>query len=339
MKKIYTPVHIKYLKKIYAGRHISEITKIFNKHFKMNVTESSLKNIAVKNKIRSTWQKSPKYVSWNKKYFDTHINYLRKIIKGRHYSDITKMFNKRFGFNLTENHISNLLNRTGLTTGLKGYFPKKHIPWNKGMKGFYVPGSEKGWFKKGNKPKNTMPLGSEKITKDGIIEVKISNAHGNGSKRWKSKHSIIWQKAHGKIPKGSVIIFADGNRRNFNLSNLICVTRNELYQLNRMGLISSNGELTKAARVLVALWIKKGKVKRESIEQSKSKKMKFYDNTGKKIFVAHGLGSNKKRWIAVRETKNGLQELRAECIKSRLKFEAAQDDLKKYALERGWQKA
>jgi len=338
MKKIYTPVHIKYLKKIYAGRHISEITKIFNKHFKMKVNPLALKAVAQKNKIRSTWQKLPNYIHWNKKYFDIHINYLRKITPGRHYAEIKNMFNKRFGFKLTERDLSNLLKKSGLTTGLKGYFPKKHIPWNKGMKGVCAPGSEKGWFKKGHKPKNTMPLGSERITKDGIIEVKISNTSGNYSKRWKSKHSVIWQKAHGKIPKGSVIIFADGNRRNFNLSNLICVTRNELYQLNKKGLISPNGELTKAARALVALWIKKNEIKRQSIEKTKSKKINIFDNAGKKVFVAHGLGRNKKRWIAVRETKNGLQELRAECIKARVKFDDALRDLKEYALLRGWQK-
>ena len=37
---------------------------------------------------------------------------------------------------------------------ITGRFLKGHIPYNKGMKGQCAKGCEKGWFKKGHKPKN-----------------------------------------------------------------------------------------------------------------------------------------------------------------------------------------
>jgi hypothetical protein len=301
----------------------------------MKVTPYALRTFALRNGLRSGFKAWPR----NKTFFDKHIAYLKKIVPGRHWSEIVELFNNRFGLSITTEQLSRLLARIGINTGLKGHYPQGNIPWNKGMKGWNPPGSEKGWFKKGQKSFNSQPVGSERITKYDIIQIKVSDTAKKGCERWKSKHSIIWEKANGKIPKGSVVIFADGNKRNFKLSNLLCVTRNELYQLNRCGLISPNAEMTKACKALVALWIKKHRLKRQTIEKSKSKKIKILDNTGKKIFVSHGLGRNKKKWIAVRETKTGLKVLRAKCIKARVKFEDAQRDLKEYALFRGWQKA
>ena len=333
MNRIYFAKHLSYLKKIFKGRHILEITKMFNRHFRMKATPATLRTYATTHGLKSGFKPGG-----NKIYFQKHLDYLKKIVPGRYYSEIIRLFKKRFGFSINENYLCVLICKLGIKTG-KRDFPKGHIPWNKGMKGWHAPGCEKGWFKKGQKPKNTMPVGSKRITRDGYIEIKVSGTAKKGCERWKSKHSILWEKANGKIPKGSVVIFADGNNRNFKLSNLLCVTRNELYQLNRCGLISSSGDMTKAAKALVALWIKKRSLKKGTIENSKSKRMKFLDNTGKKIFISHGSGKNRDRWIAVRETKTGLQELRAKSIKARNKFEDAQRDLKEYALLRGWQKA
>ena len=277
MNRIYYAKHLRYLKKIFKGRHILEITKMFNRHFGMKVTPEALRTYATRNGLKSEYKPGS---GWNKKFFQKHLDYLKKIIPGRYYSEIIKLFEKRFGFSISEGYLGSLICRFGITTG-KQHFPKGHIPWNKGAKGYCAPGSEKGWFKKGHKNKNTMPVGSERITADGYIEIKVSGTAKKSCERWKSKHALIWQKANGKIPKGSVVIFADSNKRNFKLSNLLCVTRNELYQLNRRGLIAPSGELTKAAKALVALWIKKRRLKQKTIEKSKSRRMKFLDNTGK----------------------------------------------------------
>jgi hypothetical protein len=209
------------------------------------------------------------------------------------------------------------------------------VPFNKGMKGHCAPGSEKGWFKKGNIPTKYRPVGSERIIFNGYVQVKIADP-----KKWKSKHAVIWEKANGEIPKGSVVIFADGNKRNFKLSNLLCVTRNELYQMNRLGMISPDAELTKAGKTIAAIYIQGSRLKRQSIQKSKSKKTVFLNKSGYKVFVSHGTGRNKNKWIAVRESRTGaVCELRVKQLKYRTKFEDAQKDLTEYALFLGWQRA
>ena len=83
-------------------------------------------------------------------------------------------------------------------------------------------------------------------------------------KRWALKHRVVWEQHHKKkIPKGSVIIFADGNKNNLNIENLICVTRNELKVLNKCRLISSVPELTKTGLNVVKLKIKLAEIRKE----------------------------------------------------------------------------
>jgi hypothetical protein len=70
---------------------------------------------------------------------------------------------------------------------------------------------------------------------------------------WKSKHAIIWEQAHGPIPKGHVIIFADGNKLNMDLENLLLVSRSEIVYMNHEGLISTNPEFTKTGKLVAKL--------------------------------------------------------------------------------------
>ena len=66
-----------------------------------------------------------------------------------------------------------------------------------------------------------------------------------------------------KVPKGSVIIFADGDKTNLSIENLICVSRNELRVLNQCGLISSVPELTKTGLNVAKIRIKLTELKKE----------------------------------------------------------------------------
>ena len=104
-------------------------------------------------------------------------------------------------------------------------------------------------FKKGHKPYNYKPLGSERITKDGYCEIKVSDT----DRRWRLKHVLIYEKHHGKVPKGSAVIFLDGDKRNFDIDNLHLVTRGQLAMLNKNSLIQKDAELTKTAINVVDL--------------------------------------------------------------------------------------
>ena len=50
------------------------------------------------------------------------------------------------------------------------------------------------------------------------------------------KHRYIWQQHHGEVPKGSMVVFKDGNRKNTDISNLLLITRGLNARLTKMGL-------------------------------------------------------------------------------------------------------
>jgi hypothetical protein len=80
--------------------------------------------------------------------------------------------------------------------------------------------------------------------------VKVSARRKPDSKNWVPKHRLAWESANGKIPKGHKVIFADGDKSNFSLGNLLLVSGGELGVMNRFGLKSSNGDLTKAGKTV-----------------------------------------------------------------------------------------
>lgn len=109
--------------------------------------------------------------------------------------------------------------------GNSGSFKKAHVPWNKGLKGCF--GARKTSFKKGHLPPNTRKMYSERLSKEGYIEIKV------GINKWISKHRYIWEQYHQKeVPKGKVVIFLDGNNRNFEIENLKLISRGALLILN-----------------------------------------------------------------------------------------------------------
>ncbi len=107
----------------------------------------------------------------------------------------------------------------------RGCFEPGMRPWNKGAKGLDLS-QGKGQFRKGNRPHTWVPVGHERISKDGILERKVTDA-GPAKDHFQSVHSILWEEHHGPIPEGHVVRFRDGDRTNFDISNLELVSRAE----------------------------------------------------------------------------------------------------------------
>ena len=173
--------------------------------------------------------------------------------------------NKTFGTNYTHSQMKGWYARHKLNSGITGYFPKGNIPFNKGKKGISYPGMEATQFKPGNKPSNWRPLGSERVSKDGYIEVKV--ADGRLNKNWKAKHILLWEEQNGPVPPGHAIVFGDGNKRNFDLDNLILVSRAQLVRMNQKGLIQDNIDLTKTGILIADIYNKIGERKRKNAKR------------------------------------------------------------------------
>lgn len=176
--------------------------------------------------------------------------YLGTITPGRSYKEIQELMNKKFSCNFTFGQIKGAVKRYGFKTGRTGRFEKGFTPWNKGLKGVNLGGRETQ-FKKGQKPHNWVPIGSERITKDGYVQIKVQE--GQFQRNWKGKHVIIWEEHNGPLPEGHTVIFADGDIRNFDPTNLISVSRRELLLMNRQGLIKEDPELTKTGALVAKL--------------------------------------------------------------------------------------
>lgn len=142
------------------------------------------------------------------------INFLKKNVKDRTVKDLTDMFNAYFKTNMSEGSIKHYKRVLGLKSGLKMQFKKGYIPHNK------------------------KSIGSEFIS-DGYTFIKVEEPN-----TWVLKHRHIWESVNGKVPEGYCVIFADGNRSNFNIDNLILVEIKDKLVMKNLHLFSNNKELT-----------------------------------------------------------------------------------------------
>jgi len=113
-------------------------------------------------------------------------------------------------------------------------YKKGDEPHNKGVK---MPEStynkvKHTMFKPGDEPHNTRPVGSIRIQeKAGDIPyqyIKVAN------RNWQLLHRYNWEKVNGKIPKGMVLRFKDGNTMNCEIANLELLTQQENMMRNTM---------------------------------------------------------------------------------------------------------
>jgi len=126
--------------------------------------------------------------------------------------------------------------------GIDSRFKKKMAGWNKGMKQLDFMSAEMiektigTRFQKGQNPHNTVMIGSERISGDGYIEIKIQHQK-TGSKNHKNfvaKHRFIYERERGPIPKGAMVEFVDGDKRNFDISNLELISHRDNLLKNTM---------------------------------------------------------------------------------------------------------
>lgn len=202
-----------------------------------------------------------------KHYTDEHIDFLRKIAKGKTRQDITNRFNKKFNQNRTVRAIGSQLSRHKIRTGMQGHatqFKKGHKTWNKGMKqeDFLSKGqinrSKKTRFKRGNVPYTRQEVGTERVNEHGFVEMKIKQPNV-----WKLKHRHVWEEANGEIPYRHVIMFKDRNKKNCALDNLVMVYQNTITTIGKRDSLTEYPEINEAIFNLTELEVKTNVIKAE----------------------------------------------------------------------------
>lgn len=202
------------------------------------------------------------------KWTDEVIQFMIDNYKGKDNIELAELLNKRFDLNTNEDRVSNvkanLKRRKGidLRTGInRGCFKKGNIPANKDKKwDEYLTKeqqerSRKTCFKKGNIPKQYRPVGSERVTVDGYIEIKTQDPNV-----WELKHRVVYEQHYGKIPEKHNVIFLDGNRQNLDINNLKLVSKAEDLIMNRNKLFSSDQDITKTGTIIANIISKTSKL-------------------------------------------------------------------------------
>lgn len=193
------------------------------------------------------------------KFSDEQIQFIREIAPGKYAAEITEKFNKQFNLELKVSQIESCKRNHNIRSGIDSRFKKGNIPINKGKKGSMSPEQyercKATMFKKGNIPQNHRPVGSERIDKDGYTYIKVAEPN-----KWKLKHRLLWEQHKGPIPSKHRLIFADGNRQNICLENLILVSYAESLIMSKRDLFSENAEFTRTG-VNIAKVLNKAKAR------------------------------------------------------------------------------
>lgn len=254
----YMEEHRSFFISFIPGHTNEEVAAEFNNRFDIKVTPSQVKAYKQNYRIKSGTKKGkPKGDSV---LFPRAIReFIRENNKGKTAVQLQELLNRTFDRDYSVQQIKSIRGRMHLDSGLRCYFEKGHIPSNKGKKGFYAPGSEKGWFKKGHSPHNHVEVGTEVMSTDGYLKIKTAEPNV-----WEFKHIMEWEKHHGKVPEGMLISFKDGDHYNCAIENLMCITRAEHAILNHQGMRSSSPEITETALTLAKL---KHKIRKIAEEQ------------------------------------------------------------------------
>lgn len=84
--------------------------------------------------------------------------------------------------------------RRGDQVGKAFRFEKGIVPWNKGTHFESGGRSVETRFKKGSKPGNWLPIGSERLSKEGYLQRKLTDT-GYPPRDWVPVHHILWREA------------------------------------------------------------------------------------------------------------------------------------------------
>lgn len=194
-------------------------------------------------------------------YPDEVQEFILNNYKGCGPTGMMQKIKEKFDLSYTKSELKSFYHTHHLNSGLTGYFPKGNVPANKGKKGVHFsPATE---FKKGSVPPNVRPLGSERITVDGYVEIKVREHREPGKPNtFELKQKIVWEAANGKIPPGYCLVFLDGDKTNCSLDNLACVSRADLARLNQNGLLSRDPDVSKAGIKVAQIKTKIGEIQR-----------------------------------------------------------------------------
>lgn len=168
--------------------------------------------------------------------------FIRQHSDGARDKELCELVNNQFGLNIKPKQMKNWRGNHNARSKTSLY------GWKKGKKA----GID---FKPQSDFKNSAPIGTETIFKD-VVMIKVARS------TWVPKHRYLYEQAYGPVSQEDVVIFIDGNNRNFDLDNLALITRRQLAILNKKKMLIDDKELNLAAISYAKLIAKVSEVER-----------------------------------------------------------------------------
>lgn len=222
--------HVKFAKKNYLKMAASDIDKKFGvskgcthriyKKLGIQVPKDVVKEFILRKNIGKTTYTKEEDDFIRKHYLSMPVNVLARTM-GRSTTGINnrlKRMNLVIPPEIIEQRKQDSLLKPGLTPPNKGkkLSPEAYAKLKPTM------------FKKGHVPANTMYDGHERQYEDGYVYVRVRQG------KYVQKHHLIWKEHHGEIPEGHLISFKNGNKADFRIENLECISLQENMTRNSM---------------------------------------------------------------------------------------------------------
>lgn len=248
MPRRYSNEQKDYIRKISPGRYNQEIAELFTTKFGIEMTEGQIKSFKANHKIMSGVPRRP--ITGDEGLFNKEQKcFIEENVKGRLNGELAALVNKQFGLQITARQMNTYKKNHSLISGVDRRFKLGGAPANKGTKGLYNVGGNRTSFKPGQRARNYKPVGYERVDRNGYVLVKVRD-DGPWHMRWRHKHRVLWEAEKGLIPKGFALIFADQDKANVELDNLILVPKSTLSIVNKKGLLSTDPDLTKTGLIV-----------------------------------------------------------------------------------------
>lgn len=226
---------IEYLRAVAPGNNTSQIAQIINAKYALELTPHNIKVLKAKYGIRSGRHVAQ---TGRRGFIPEEIAWIKAQTIGKTTAELAEDISSHFGMTMTTRQARALKQIYGISGGVTGKGRK--------LRPAHYEKIKASMFKPGRIPSNKVPVHTERITVDGYIDVKIAEPDV-----WKAKQRLVWEQHNGPIPKGMVVLFADGNKLNCSIENLRLVSLKERFELVKKKMIFPDPKLTDTGLLLV----------------------------------------------------------------------------------------
>lgn len=254
---------VEWIRENYRSLTLPELTEICNAKYKTNLSKEAMSSLKKKYKFSG----SPRTKVYSELFPKEICSFIESNYQGTGYQQMVDLIKQEFDREYTRQQIKSYYKNHDLNSGLTGHFVKGQPSYNKGVK-MSPEVYEKvkaTMFKAGNRPHNTNEVGDIVLATVGYYKIKVAEPNA-----WKFCHIKAWEDVNGPVPDGMMVSFKDGNRRNWNIENLMLISNEENGFLNSRHLRSEFPEITETAANMAKL-----KMKARDIRKKRQKE----DNT------------------------------------------------------------